>query len=244
MNTTTTTSDAAAYTVINAMIDIIAAPSRALDEIRQHPRWFWWPLLLLFAVMIGAFAWYFSWVDFDWLTNEVIRQTVADGAPADQAEQIRAFMSPTRQLLFTVLAIVVISLIIYTIQAVYLHLVNKVTGDASLSYGQWFSFSVWTAFVGIVNGLVMFVVILLADSNQLPADRLTPLSMNSLFIHAEAGDAWFNWGNSLNLVHFWMLWLMTLGFSRWTGSSMTKSAIVAVTPWALIFGIWAIMIVT
>jgi hypothetical protein len=41
-----------------------------------------------------------------------------------------------------------------------------------------------------------------------------------------------------------MLWLMTLGFSRWTGSSMTKSAIVAVTPWALIFGIWAIMIVT
>jgi hypothetical protein len=240
----TTTSDTATYTVLNAMIDIIAAPSRALDEIRQHPRWFWWPLLVLFAVTIGAFAWYYSWVDFEWLINDTIRQAIADGAQADQAEQIRAFMSPGKQLLFTVLAIVVFSLAVYTIQAAYLHLVNKVTGDPSLRYGQWFSFSVWTAFVGIVNALVMFVVILSADSNQLPADQLSPLSMNSLIIHAEAGDPWFTWGNSLNLVTFWILWLMTLGFSRWTGSSMAKSALVAVTPWVLVFGIWAIMIVT
>lgn len=241
---TTTTSDTATYTVINAMTDIIAAPSRALDEIRQHPRWFWWPLLISLAVTIGVFAWYYHWVDFEWFTNEIIRQAIADGTPADQAGQISAFMSPGKQVLFTAIAIVVISLVIYTIQAAYFHIVNKVAGDASLGYGQWFSYSVWTAFVGIVNALVMFVVILLADSNQLPIERLNPLSMNSLFIHAGAGDAWFTWGNSLTLVHFWMLWLMTLGFSRWTGSSMTKSALVAVTPWVLIFGTWAIMIAT
>lgn len=241
---TTTTSDAAAYTVFNAMVDIIAAPSRALDEIRQHPRWCWWPLLLLLTVTIGAFAWYYTWVDFDWLVNDTIRQAINGGAPPEQAEQIRAFMSPTRQLLFTTIGIVLFSLCVYAIQAVYLHLVNKIVGDPSLGYGQWFSFSVWTGFVGIVNGVVMLVVILLADSNQLPVDRLVPLSMNSLFIQAEAGDAWFTWGNSLTLVNFWMLWLITVGFSRWTRSSMAKSALVAVTPWALIFGIWAILIVT
>ena len=48
--------------------------------------------------------------------------------------------------------------------------------------------------------------------------------MNSLFIHAEPGEPWFNWGNSLDLIKFWMLGLMALGFSRWTGSSMVKSA--------------------
>lgn len=241
---TTTTSDTATYTVINAMTDIIAAPSRALDEIRQHPRWFCWPLLVSFMLSIGAFAWYWSWVDFDWFTNEIIRQAVEDGTPADQAEQIRGFMSPGKQLLFTALAIVVFSLAIYAVQALYLNIVNKVTGDASLGYGQWFSFSVWTAFVGIANTLIMFVVILLADSNQLAIDKLVPMSINSLFIHAEAGHAWFTWGNSLTLVHFWMLWLMSLGFSRWTGSSMAKSALVVVTPWALILGIWAILIAT
>lgn len=241
---TTTTSDSAGYSVLNAMVDIVAAPSRALDEIRQHPHWFWWPLLILLTVTVGAVVFYYSWVDFDWFVNETIGQAVSGGASTDQAEQIRKFMSPSRQTIFAVIGIVAVSLVVYAIEAAYFHLVNKVAGDPSLGYGQWFSFSAWTGFVGIVNGLVMLVVILTADSNQLAADQLTPLSMNALFIHAEAGDAWYTWGNSLTLVNFWMLWLMTLGFSRWTRSSTAKSALVAVTPWVLIFGVWAIMIVT
>lgn len=243
MNTMTTPA-ATTYTVQNAMVDIVAAPSRALSEIRQHPRWFWWPLLLLLAVTIGTFVFYYSWVDFDWLVNETVGQAVARGAPADQAEQIRAFMSPSRQMMFTVVGVILVTLVVYTIQAAYLHVVNKVVGDPGIGYGQWFCFSAWTAFVGIFNALAMLAAILIADSNQLPVDRLTPLSMNALFIHAEPGDPWFNWGNSLTLVNFWMLWLMTLGFSGWTGSSMVKSALVVVTPWALLFGIWALLIVT
>lgn len=230
------------YSVVNAMIDIIAAPSKALDEVRRHPRWLWWPLLLLLALTIGAFTLYYSWVDFDWFVNETIRQTTSGGVPADQAEMIRNFMSPSRQIMITAVGITLITLIIYALQAGYLHIVNKIVGDPSLGYGQWFSFSVWTAFVGIVNALVMFAVILLADSNQLPAEDLGPLSANALFIHAQPGDPWFTWGQSLSLVNFWMLWLMTLGFSRWTGSSMAKSAVIAVAPWALVFGIWAILI--
>lgn len=243
MNTTTTPTTEG-YSVLNAMVDIVAAPSRALDEIRQHPRWFWTPLLILLAVTVGVFVFYFSWVDSEWLVNEVVAQAVANGAPPDQAEQMRTFMSPTRQMTFTVVSIVLITFIIYAIEAVYFHLVNKIVGDPAIGYGQWFSFSAWTAFVGIVNALVVLVMILIADSNQVRADELMALSMNSLFIHAEPGGAWFNWGNSLTLVNFWTLWLMTLGFSRWTGSSMTKSAIVAVTPWVLFFGIWALLVAT
>jgi hypothetical protein len=229
----------AGYTVGNAMIDIFAAPSRALDEVRGHPRWLWWPLLISMLLAIAAFALYYNWVDFDWLVNETVR-----GAPADQAEMIRSFMTPNRQIIGSAVGIVVVTLIIYAVQSAYLHLVNKVVGDPSIGYGQWFSFSAWTAFVGVVNSLIMFAVILLADSNQLPLEDLTPLSLNALFIHASPGDAWFTWGSSLTLVNFWMLALMTLGFSRWTRSSMAKSALVAVTPWALLFGIWALLIAT
>lgn len=237
-------SDTTRYTVFNAMIDIIAAPSTAFAAIRERTRWLWWPLLILLALMIGAFAYYYSWVDFDWFVNETIRQAVSNGMPAEQGDMIREFMSPSRQVMFTALFVVVISLLIYVIQAAYLHLVNKVAGDPSLGYGQWFSFSVWTGFVGIVNGLIMFAVMLLADSNQLPAEKLTPLSMNSLFFHAEAGDPWFTWSNSLTLVNFWMLALMAYGFALWTRSSIGKSAAIVITPWFLCFGIWALLIAT
>ena len=59
---------------------------------------------------------------------------------------------------------------------------------------------------------------------------------------AGPGDDWFNWGNSLNLFHIWILVLMSIGYARWTGESMAKSTIVACLPWVLIFGIWAALI--
>ena len=85
-------------------------------------------------------------------------------------------------------------------------------------------------------------MILMADSNQLAAQDLAVLSMNSLLIHASPGDAWFTWANSLNLVHFWSLFLMSIGFARWTGAEIMKSTVIAVLPWVLIFGIWALTI--
>jgi Yip1 domain len=244
MNTEAAPAAGTRYTVLNAMVDIIAAPSNAFDEIRRHPRWLWWPLLVLLGLTIGAFAFYYSWVDFDWFVNETIRQGISGGMPAEQADVVRNFMSPTKQMLFTVIGVVVFSLLVYSIQAAYLNIVNKIVGDPSLGYGQWFSFSVWTAFVAIINAFAIFAVILLADSNQLGVAELAPLSINGLLIHAQPGDPWFTWGNSLSLATFWTLGLMTLGFSRWTGSSTVKSALVAVTPWALVFGIWALLIAT
>src|SRR5690606_1573393 len=123
-------------------------------------------LLICLVLPIAAFAFYWSWVDFDWFVNDTIRQASAAGAPADQAEMIRNFMSPSRQIMITAVFVVVITFLIYAVQSGYLHLVNKLVGDPSIGYGQWFSFSAWTAFVGVVNPLIMFAVILLADGNQ------------------------------------------------------------------------------
>ena len=85
---TTTTADAGRYTVFNAMVDIIAAPGRALDEVRQHPRWLWWPLLTLLVVTILAFVYYQNWVDFEWLVDEAVRGAIAQGTPADLRREI------------------------------------------------------------------------------------------------------------------------------------------------------------
>ncbi|NIP17121.1 MAG: hypothetical protein GWM87_02375, partial [Xanthomonadales bacterium] len=176
-----------------------------------------------------------------WLIEETIRQQPAE-VRAERAEGIRQFMQPGRTLMTTLIAIVLVTLVIYTIQATYLHLANKLTTGAEIGWGQWFSFSAWTAFVGIFGTLAALVVILMADNNQLSQADMQPLSLNSLLVHARPGEPWFTWASSLSLVNFWTLALMSIGYARWTGAPMVKSTIIAVLPWALIFGIWAMFI--
>jgi hypothetical protein len=229
------------YTVFNALTDIVAAPGKALDNIKPHTAWLWWPLLISMVLAAGMMAYYFSWVDFQWLVEETIRQQPAERR-AEVADGIRSFMSPGRSTMTTIIAIAVVTLLIYAIQTTYLHLANKLTAGANISWGQWFSFSAWTAFVGVFATLAALVTILMADTNQLSQMDMQPLSMNALLIHAQPGEPWFTWGSSLHLTNFWMLALMSIGFARWTGSSMVKSSVIAVLPWALIFGIWAALI--
>lgn len=227
------------YTVFNALTDIIAAPGKALDQVRSRTSWLWWPLLISLILGVLSSIYYTTWVDFDWLVEETIRG-LPPGSPPEAAGQVRDFMQPTTTMLFSVVSIVVVTFLIYLIQSVYLHLANKLTTGAEISLGQWFSFSAWTAFVGVFNAILVFVVILMADNNQLAQQDLLPLSLNSLFIHAAPGEPWFTWGNSLTLFNLWTLVLMSIGYARWTGAGIVKSTIIATLPWVAIFGVWAI----
>lgn len=229
------------YTVFNAMVDIVASPGKALDEVKSHTSWLWWPLLISIGLASGLFVYYFSWVDFPWLVEETIRQIPAESR-AESADGVRQFMTPGKSTMFTLVAVVVMTLVIYTVQTTYLHLANKLTAGADIGWGQWFSFSTWTAFVGVFATIAAFVLILMTDNNQLSTTDLQPLSLNSLFINANPGFGWGRWGSSLSLINFWMLFLMSIGFARWTNTPIVKSTIIAVLPWFLIFGIWALMI--
>lgn len=229
------------YSVFNAMVDIVASPGKAFDEIKQHTAWLWWPLLINLLLASGLFIYYYGWVDFPWLIDETIRQVPVENR-AESADAIRNFMKPGSMTWTTVITIVVVSFIIYTLQATYLHLANKLTTGADIGFGKWFSFGVWTGFVGVFGTLAGFAMILMADNNQLTTQSLAVLSMNSLIVHAPAGDPWFTWASSLTLVNFWTMFLLSIGYARWTGASIVKSSIVALLPWVLIFGIWALMI--
>lgn len=229
------------YSVFNAMVDIVASPGKALDEIKQHTAWLWWPLLIGILLASGLFVYYYSWVDFPWLVEETIRQVPAENR-AESASAIRAFMQPDTSTWTSVVAVVLMTFVIYTIQALYFHLANKLITGADLGFGKWFSFTVWTNFVGVFGALAAFVMLFMADSNQLSTQSLQVLSVNSLLIHAAPGDPWFTWASSLSLINFWTFFLMSIGYASWTGAAIVKSTIIAVLPWALIFGIWAFSI--
>ena len=229
------------YSVFNAMVDIVASPGKAFDEVKQHTAWLWWPLLITILLACGLFIFYYNWVDFEWLVEENIRNIPVERR-AESADVARQFMQPGRMMWTTIIAIFVMTVVIYTIQSTYLHLANKIITGADIGYGSWFSFTVWSSFVGVFGTLAAFVLILTADSNQLSAESLAALSLNSLLVHASPGEPWFRWASSLTLIHFWSIFLMSIGFARWTGADITKSTVIAVIPWALVFGIWALMI--
>ena len=229
------------YSVFNALVDIVASPGKALDEIKLHTSWLGWPLLVTMLLACGLMAYYYSWVDFPWLVEETIRQIPPEDR-AESADAIRAYMQPGISMWTTIIAIVIVSLIIYTIQASYLHLANKLITGADIGFGQWFSFSIWTAFVGVFGALAGFATIFMADSNQLATQSLQVLSLNSLLVHARAGEPLFVWASSLTLINFWTFFLMSIGYARWTGADILKSTVIAVLPWAMIFGIWFALI--
>ncbi len=229
------------YSVFNAMVDIVASPGKALDEIKSHTSWLWWPLLITILLASGMFYYYYNWVDFPWLVEETIRQLPVESR-AEGADSIRQFMQPDTSMWTTVTAVVVMTFVMYLIQATYFHLANKLSTGAEIAFGQWFSFSIWTGFVSVFGSLAAFVMMFTSDSNQLATENLAALSLNSLLVHASPGEPWFRWASSLTLINFWMIFLMSIGYARWTGASMMKSTIIAVLPWAAIFGIWATMI--
>lgn len=226
------------YTVFNAMTDIIASPSKAFDEIKQHTAWLWWALLTNVLLALAVYAYFYSWVDFPWLVEETIRSVPAENR-AEAADKIREFMQPNTSMMISLVFIVLVTFVVYLIQAVYLNLVNKVTAGANIKFGQWFSFSAWANFVSIFASIASFVVILMAPTNQLSSTELQPLSLNALLVHAQPGETWANWATSISLITLWTVFLTALGFKRWTGVSTGKSWLITLIPYVLIFGIWA-----
>lgn len=229
------------YSVFNALTDIVASPGKALDEIKLHNSWLWWPLLITILLACGLFAYFYNWVDFPWLVEETIRQMPAESR-AEGAEAVRQFMQPSTSMWMSIAAVAIVTFLVYLLQATYLHLANKMMSGSDIGFGQWFSLSAWTGFVSVFGTLAAFIAMFLADSNQLSAEGLQVLSFNSLLLHAAPGEPWFRWASSWGLINIWSILLLSLGYSRWTSSAMVKSSLIVALPWLAIFGIWAIMI--
>jgi len=228
------------YSIFNALGDIIAAPGTALEQIRSRTSWLWWPLLINLVLGVAAALYYVYWVDFPWLVDDVIAH-LPQGSGSQAADAIHKFMSPGKNAITSGVGITVVTFLIYTLEAAYFHLANKLGSGADVGFGQWFSLASWSGFVNVFGALAVFVVILTASTNQLPQQALSPLSLNGLVIHAEPGQPWFTWGSSLSLLTFWNIILLGMGYARWTGSPTPKAMLVTLIPWVLIFGAWAFM---
>ena len=230
------------YGIGNALVDIIAAPSKALDEVRERVSWLWVPLGIVMVLTIASMVTYYAWVDLEWMVDQAVADALQAGADPAAEAGIRSFMQSGTLTVVTVVSVLVMTLLIYTIQSIYLHLVNKITGNPELRFSQWFALSAWTAFPMVFLPLSTFGLLAVTPNRQLAQHELTPLSLQSLLINADSGSPWAAWGSSITVISFWTIGLLALGIMRWTGASALKAIIIAALPSVLIFGVWALVI--
>ena len=90
------------YSAVNALVDIFAAPKKALEEVRDHVSWLWWPLLISLALAVALIVYYHTWVDLDWLIDNEISKIPAESraASADARRQgaVEVFLQVVRVL--------------------------------------------------------------------------------------------------------------------------------------------------
>lgn len=230
-------SNASAFaTLLNIFID----PKKALEDIRGHAGWLWYPLIIMVVVGTGFQLWYFHVVDFSWFVDQSLAPKAAE-MTADQLRAAKERMTPGSFSFFTVLFGTVGVLIWYALQALYFFMAAKLGGYKDQGFGHWFSFISWTSVVGLLGFAASAAFLLTAKDSQISPVDIDVTSLNTLLFHvayAHKGQALLS---SLRLTTFWSWGLMTLGISQWTGKSFGKSALIVLLPYAVCYLVWALI---
>lgn len=216
---------------------ILTSPSSAFVELQQRPR-FWFPLLTTVLGVVALIAWYYSIVDLRWLMEQILSAGGAAQMPEEQRAQALAATSRGFMLGSSVVGGAVAIVAIKLLEAGYYSLAGKIT-NVERSFRHWLALAAWTGWPALLGVLASAAVLLAADTNQLDTGELAVLSWNELFFHTPMGGKGNSLLTSLTLLHPWMWALSVLGVRLWTGRSWVFSAIFALLPVVVCYGIWA-----
>ncbi|MGH8397163.1 MAG: YIP1 family protein [Gammaproteobacteria bacterium] len=219
--------------------NIFVEPKKALQDIRSHTAWLWYPLIISIVLNVAFIVWYYSTVDIGWLSNQMIA-AMGDKYSSEQLEQMRENLTRSRLLIGSAVFLPIFIIIVSLLQALYLFLVSKIGGYDEQSYGKWFSFSVWTGFPMVLSTIASGVAYLFVKQ-QTSYYALDVTSLNTLLFHLPMSNHLMSVAASVRLTTFWTLGLMIVGFSLWTKKSPGKSALIVLAPWVVIYALWIIL---
>ncbi|MEN0038180.1 MAG: YIP1 family protein [Cellvibrio sp.] len=224
---------------LNTLINILTSPSVAFRDLKTKPG-FLFPLLALLAANIVLMLCFFSTVDFAWMIDQMVNNQASDSTAAERADMKNAMSGLTPMVMgaSSMVGILFGVLVIFSLIAVYLLLVNKLLDSEQLGFKSWFSFTCWCAMPTLFTALASLVNVLVADNGQLTLEALNPVSINNLFLHLEHDNPLFGPISSWDPFTIWNQILMVLGFSYWMEKPIAKSAVIVLAPSVIIYGIW------
>lgn len=226
----------ASPTAARGLIDIFVAPRDALAAAYDHPRRLWLPLSIVLLSMLCFWAWYYQAVDFDWLVDHFLAASGQDMTP-EQIEAARGFMSPLSMTIQTIIGVLVVSLLMYALVALYLHIVAKVGGQKEMEYGRWFSLVAWTGMPTVLVVIGMALNFALSDSGQVAPEKLAVTNLANLLALDMGKPGWERALGSFDIVMLWQIFLLGLGVSMYTRKSLATGILIAAVPTVLFYTI-------
>lgn len=222
------------------LIDIIAAPSAAFARLKEKPTVLF-PLLLVLLASASVQVGYILLTDRGFLIDQQMEQVEAmfpnltDAQLEQMAENSRA-TSTTALILNAGISTALILFLVMALYALYLKFASKFS-FSDMGWKAWMSMVSWTS-VPVVFGALASWVVLLANANgQVPMQELNALNFSNLLgLDVDSGPLFY-----LTPLYFWCFALLALGYQHWTKKSLAASALIALGPYIVIFGLWGLL---
>jgi hypothetical protein len=226
--------------MLNNFIYILVAPNQVFGRLKEKPTWFL-PLLLVFLMTASVQLGFFSLVDSEYLLDQLVEQSLQPGiTERDLRATLQVQVDNKTLLIFSsVIGVLIGLLLVMAIKAAYFLLISKLT-DKIISYKSWYSLVAWCSVPSIFTALAAWLVIF-SSGRMIDIEALNPLNLNYLTVNTEG--VFSSWLRAIDLIAIWGLVLVIMGYQSFTSCSTTKASIIVLTPYILIFGIWAISIV-
>lgn len=225
----------------NIFTNIFTSPQKAFQDIQTD-----YPVILpmLLAAVLSALAYIFlfSKIDFNWFIEHMVTLQAEDLSKAEK-EDIRQKMqhlSPEAWGWLYGAAAFIGIIIIYCIKALYFVIISNINNDG-FQFNQWLSFVAWASLPSIIGILASFVTLFSSTNGQIAPETLNPLTLNTLF-DLNPTEGLGSILATTDIFIFWIIALMTIGYSQWTKSNTVKSFLTVVTPFTLYYAIRLLML--
>jgi len=222
------------FDIANVFLD--PAPTFARLKVNTNA---WLPLLVSILLSLGIMVWWVNTLDFHWLREHML--ATQPTAEPEVREAITNALTPKLMMWSSGITSVVGNLLLFAVTAIYYLLSGKVIG-ASISYGKWFGFSVWTSIPRLLV-VPLSILQILTSHGQLAPEDLNMVSLNYLLFHLPTSNSWAGLAGNIDLTTFWSMVLGTIGLKAWTGRSTAICVTVAVLPYVIIYVLWVAKIV-
>jgi hypothetical protein len=223
---------------LSLFTNLLSNPPQAFAALKERPN-FLLPMLAILLAMAGYQLLYFTLVDYSWLIDQMVAQVNAQGGDPAAAEGIRN-VPKTLMMVPGIIGGVIGLLVMQSIYAAYLMLVAKVNGDG-FGFKAMFSLSWWASVPILFTLIASAVYVLMADEGRVFFDSANPFSLNSLIFNVDIANPFRGLLTNIDVFAFWAWALATIGYKQFSGRSYLGSALIALAPHIVIYGIWILI---
>lgn len=217
-------------------LSLLSEPKAAFAQLRERPT-FWFPLLLVVFGTAAAVIAYFQRVDMAWLNDYLASSDPRMAKAGDAAPSMSRDV-----MMWTSLTAVIVGIpLMRMVEAAYYLLAGKVSNLAP-GYKHWMALACWSSMPLVLSLVTSVIVLMLHPSGQVSQEQLNVLSLNELLFKVQPGNEWHTLVSTLTVLHPWAWWLAALGVRAWTGRSWPFALGFAVLPWAVFYGLWALIV--